>query len=181
MRINFSSFSDKVFYRSLLIFGILTGFVACENKQVTPEFTLNTPGGQVEQSWNDTLPKVIFYYKVDEHGNTTDEQIGVAEFYQNQQEFVTGGLKDGKRDGKWFAFFPDGTIQTEAFYVDGKEHGDYNVFRENGKPIYKGHYNHGICDGTWVWYDENGNQTKKIKADKNTMACEWCTKCAKLK
>ena len=181
MRINFSFFSGNIFYRNLLFFGILISFTACHNKQPKPEFTLNTPGGEIVEAWNDTLPKVVFYYKVDKTGNKTDEKIGVAEFYQNKQEYVTGGLKDGKRDGKWYAFFRNGSVQTEAFYVNGKEHGAYNVYRENGNPIYKGHYNHGVCDGTWTWYDEKGNQTKNIKADENTMACEWCSKCMKLK
>ena len=174
--------SDNNVSRLFLIFGILVIFAACEkNKKISPEFTLKTPGGEVVERWNDSLPKVMYYYKVDEQGKATDEKIGVAEYYQNQQEYVTGGLKDGKRDGKWFAFFPDGSVQTEAFFVNGKEHGPYNIFRENGSPLFKGHYNLGICDGTWTWYDENGNLTKKIKADKNTIACNWCSKCMKLK
>jgi antitoxin component YwqK of YwqJK toxin-antitoxin module len=124
---------------------------------------------------------VVYYYKTDEKGNKTDEKVGEAYYYENKQQFVGGGLKEGKREGKWYAFFRDGSVQTEAFYIDGKEHGDYNVYRENGNPFFKGHYDHGNCDGTWSWYDENGNQTKKIKADKNTIACEYCQKCLKLK
>ena len=182
MKTNFLYLSDKNLNRFFIIFGLLIIFAACGKKQnIKPEFTLNTPGGKATELWSDSLPKVMYYYKIDEKGNTTDEPIGVAEYYQNQQEYVTGGLKDGKREGKWYAFFPDGSVQTEAFFVDGKEHGAYNIFRENGKPLFKGNYNHGICDGTWTWYDENGNQTKKIKTDKNTIACEWCSRCIKLK
>jgi len=183
MNINFSFLSDNIFYRNLWIFGILVCFAACnkQQKRPTPEFTLQTPGGEIMAAYNDSIPQVVFYYKVDEQGNRTQEKVGEAYFYENKQEYVSGGLKDGNRDGKWYAFFRDGSVQTEAFYVDGKEHGAYNVFREDGKPLFKGHYVHGICSGTWYFYDETGKQTKKIKADANTIACEWCPKCLKLK
>jgi antitoxin component YwqK of YwqJK toxin-antitoxin module len=142
MKNKFSSLTHSILKFCFIIFGVLIIFAACEKKQkITPEFTLHTPGGKVAELWGDslqTLPKVIYYYKVDTQGNTTDEQIGVAEYYQNQQEYVTGGLKEGKREGKWYAFFPDGSVQTDAFFVNGKEHGAYNLYRENGKPLQKG-------------------------------------------
>ena len=174
--------------RILWIFGILICFAACQNKQQQapkPEFTLDTPGGEVTEYWNDATPdatpKVVYYYKVDEEGKPATEKIGTAEFYQNKQEFISGGLKEGKKEGKWFAFYPDGSVQTETFYVDDKKHGIYNLYREDGKPLLKGHYDHDICTKTWTWYDETGKQTEKIKADQNTIACEWCTKCLQLK
>ena len=144
-------------------------------------FDLDTHGGEVVASYDNDSPQVVFFYQVDESGNYTQEQIGVAEYYPNQQERLGGGLKEGKRNEQWYAFFPDGSIQVEAFYIDGMEHGTYNVYRENGTPYYKGHFDHGNCDKTWYWYDESGNQTRKVKADKNTIACEYCHKCLNLK
>jgi antitoxin component YwqK of YwqJK toxin-antitoxin module len=160
---------------------ILTSFTACKKKNPKPVFDLNSPGGEVIAMYTDSIPQVVFYYKLDEKGKHTQEKIGEAYYYENQQQYVGGGFKDGKREGKWYAFFRDGSVQTEAFYIDGKEHGAYNVYRENGNPYYKGHYDHGNCDGTWTWYDEEGNITKKIKADKNTAACEYCEKCQQIR
>jgi antitoxin component YwqK of YwqJK toxin-antitoxin module len=168
------------FYLSILILGFIVCFTAC-NKKPKPVFAIDSPQGEIVASYNDTLPQIIFFYKLDENGKKTQEKIGEAYYYENKQEYVGGGLKDGKREGKWYAFFRDGSVQTEAFYVDGKEHGAYNVYRENGKPLYKGHYNNGICDGTWYIYDEDGKLTKKIKADEKTIACEYCAKCRKLR
>jgi hypothetical protein len=171
-----------IFRASLLcLILILTTLTACKNKNPKPVFDLKSPGGEVVASYNDTLPQIVFYYKLDEKGTPTQEKIGEAYYYENKQQYVGGGLKEGKRDGKWYAFFRDGSVQTEAFYIDGKEHGAYNVYRENGNPIFKGHYTHGDCDGTWTWYNEDGSVSKKIKADKNTAACEYCPKCLKLK
>ncbi|MDR2970785.1 MAG: hypothetical protein LBU83_02475 [Bacteroidales bacterium] len=152
----------------------------CKHKP-KPVFDLNSPGGIIIASYNDTTPHVVFYYKVDEKGNPTQEKIGEAFYYDNKQEYVGGGLKDGKKEGKWYAFFKDGSVQTEVFYVDGQRHGDYNLYRENGKPLLKGHYDHGICNGTWYYYDETGKVKKKVKADKKTIVCEDCPKCNGLK
>jgi len=176
-------FTTYLFYKVLWIFGILIFIISCNRNQTLsqPEFDLNTPGGQIVKTHEDGSPKEIDYYKIDENGNQTNELIGVAEFYPNLQEFRGGGLNEGKRNGQWYAFFPDGAVQVDAFYVNGNEHGHYTVYRENGTAYYKGHYDNGICDGTWYWYDENGNQTKKIKANKNTIACGYCKKCLTLK
>lgn len=175
--------TTNLFIKGLWILWVLVFLVSCNNTQAPPkpEFDLDTPGGEVVVAFEDNTPQVVFYYKIDETGNQTQEHIGVAEFYANQQERLGGGLKEGKRNGQWYAFFPDGSVQTNAFYMDGKEHGNYMVYRENGKPYYKGHFDYGICDGTWFWYDENGKVTRKIKADKNTIACEYCKKCLELK
>ena len=177
-------FMTAILYsKRLWMLGVLIFLLSCNQKQSIskPEFDMDTPGGTVVDVFEDDSPKVIHYYKIDEKGAQTQEHIGVAEFYPNQQERVGGGLKEGKRNGQWHAFFPDGSVQVEAFYIDGLEHGDYIIYRENGNMYYKGHYEHGICDGTWYWYDENGKQTKKVKAEKNTIACEYCSKCLQLK
>ena len=176
--------SKPKIYTCLLVIGALLFFTSCINKQKDPPkppFDLNTPGGEVQAFYNDTIPKVIFYYQVDEQGNTTDEKIGVADFHPNKKEYRSYGLKDERMEGKCYAFFEDGSVQCESFYIDGELYGEYNLFNENGTPKLKAHYDHGICDGTWIWYDENGKQTKKIKADKKTIACEYCKKCLALK
>jgi len=180
MKIKFSTILGIKFYFNLLIITLLIYFTACNKRKPKPVFDLNTKGGQVVASYNDSTPQVVYYYKLDKDGKPTDEKIGEAYYYENKQEYVSGGLKDGKRNGKWYAFFRDGSVQTEAFYIDGIEHGAYNVYQENGNPLYKGHYDHGNCDGTWYFYDKNGKEIKKIKADKNTIGCEFCPKCRQL-
>lgn len=177
MKNPFSNFST--FFLCIIV--ILLSFTACKKQPPKPVFDLNTPGGEVKAYYYDSIPKTVYYYKVDEKGNKTQEIIGQADYYDNQQQYAGGGYKNGKKEGKWYAFFRDGSVQTEAFYIDGKEHGAYNLYRENGNPVLKAHYNHGNCDGTWYWYNEKGEVTQKIIADKNTVACEYCEKCLKLK
>jgi len=170
----------NIFINCLIIFCLTIYFNACSPKKPKPVFDLNTPGSEVFASYNDSTPQVVFFYKVDNNGNQTTEKIGVAYYYDNKQEYAGGGLKNGEKDGKWYAFFKDGTVQTDAFYIDGKAHGPYKVYRENGNPHIKGHFDHDICDGTWYFYDETGKLERKVVADKNTVACEGCQKCFKL-
>ena len=181
MKVHFSLFSTQTDFRSVLIITLLICFAACNKRPPKPVFDLDTKGAQVMASYNDSIPQVVFYYKLDKQGNPTDEKIGEAYYYENKQEYVGGGLKDGIREGKWYAFFRDGSVQTEAFYIDGKEHGAYKVYQENGKPLFKGHYDYGNCDGTWYFYDNEGKLTKKIKTDKNTQVCGYCPRCLELK
>ena len=174
------------YYKELIVLLFLFFFITCQKKQTKPIFDLNTPGGEVMNVYDDGSPQVVFYYKIDVNGKKTQEKIGEAYFYNRNeddkiQEFIGGGMKDNKREGKWYAFFKDGSVQTEAFYINGIEHGAYNVYRDNGKPLYKGHYDHGNCDGIWYWYDEKGTVIKKIKADKNTIVCGYCSRCLQLK
>jgi hypothetical protein len=165
----------------LSILVILTSFTACKKKTPKPVFDLNSPGGEIQAYYHDSIPKTIYYYKLDKKGNKTQEVIGQAEYYDNHQQYAGGGFKDGKKEGKWYAFFRDGSIQLEAFFIDGKEHGAYNLYRENGNPLCKRHYDHGNCDGTWYWYDENGNVIREMIADKNTVVCEYCEKCRQIR
>ena len=167
--------------QSFLILSLWSCLIACHKRNPKPVFQVDDPGSEVIASYGDSIPQLVFFYKVDKSGNKTQEKIGEAYYYDNKQEYVGGGLKEGKREGKWYAFFKDGSVQTEAFYINGKEHGNYNVYRENGKPLFKGHYDHGICNGTWYWYNEKGDLLRKIQADENTIACEYCEKCLKLK
>jgi len=180
MKINFFTISGINFYFNLLIIALLICFTACNKRKPKPVFNLNQKGAQVVATYNDSTPQVVYYYKVDKKGNPTDEKIGEAFYYDNKQEYVGGGLKDGKRDGKWYAFFKDGSVQTEAFYIEGLEHGAYNVYQENGKPLYKGHYDHGNCDGTWIYYDKDGKETRRVATDENSIGCGFCQKCLKL-
>ena len=180
MKTVFPQFFIPTFICNLLIILLLIFFSAC-NKKPKPVFDLASKGSEVVASYNDSTPQVVYYYKLDKNGKPTQEKVGVAEFYQNKQPYISGGLKNNKREGRWNAFFPDGSVQTEAFYIDGEPDGDYIVYRENGNMIYKGHFNHGICDGTWYFYYPNGSEERKIVADENTIACESCPKCRKLK
>ena len=134
--------------------------------------------GRVVMAMNDdNTPKVVYYYKVDQNGKTTDEKIREIHYFPGKKKYVEGGFKNNLREGVWHAYFENGNVNTEVFYVDGKEHGDYKVYYENGTLRYIEHYNMGICDGTWSFYAEDGSLVKEIIADENTAVCLRCPRC----
>lgn len=100
-------------------------------------------------------PKVIYYFEVDSLGNPTEERVHETHLYENQQKYVEGNLKSDNREGLWYAYYPDGTVQTKAFYINGKEEGRYTVFYPNGNVRYTGEYKSGKRVGEWRFYNED--------------------------
>jgi len=115
----------------------------------------------------DNTPKVVYYYKMDKDGNTTGEITREEHFYQGGKKYVEGNINKGKKNGEWFAYHKDGSIQTSAFYVNGVEDGEYKTFRENGKPCYTGLYKMGVRIGEWKEYYEDGNAKKLTEYDES--------------
>lgn len=110
----------------------------------------------VLQKYEDETPKVMVYYELDSLGNPTKEIVHETHFYENNQKYIDGNRHDKERDGLWYAYFPDGTVQTMGRYVEGKEEGRYTVYYSNGNVRYTGVYNHGVKTGEWRFYNEDG-------------------------
>ena len=113
--------------------------------------------GRVEMKhYEDESPKVVVYYVLDSLGNLTGEVAHETHFYENHQKYIDGNRDGEHRDGLWYAYFPDGTVQTKAYYADGKENGRYTVYYSNGNVRYTGVYNYGVKTGEWRFYNEDG-------------------------
>jgi antitoxin component YwqK of YwqJK toxin-antitoxin module len=110
----------------------------------------------VVSKYEDENPKVMVYYVLDSLGNPTTEVAHETHFYENHQKYIDGNRQDSERDGLWYAYYPDGTVQTKGFYVNGKEDGRYTVYYSNGNVRYTGVYNNGVKVGEWRFYDEDG-------------------------
>ena len=110
------------------------------------------------QTYEDDSPKVVAYYVKDSLGNSTSEIVHETHFYENHQKYIDGNRNGDNRDGLWYAYYPDGTVQTKAFYVNGKEEGRYTVYYSNGNVRYTGLYKEGKQVGEWRFYNEDGTQ-----------------------
>lgn len=78
------------------------------------------------------------------------------QFYSTMQLRSQGITVDGRREGRWAFYFPNGSLQAESTFVGGKEEGPYKVYRENGIPYYIGQYHDGQRTGTWEIYNPDG-------------------------
>ena len=108
----------------------------------------------VVATYEDDAPRDVFYYEIDSAGNTTRNVVHERHYYPSRQKFMDGNVHNGKRNGLWYAYHPNGNVQTMAYYVDGLEEGRYTVYHPNGAVYYTGEYHHGKCVGTWLFYDD---------------------------
>ena len=114
----------------------------------------------VKLEYEDGSPKIVFYYMWDKYGKRTDDVVHETHYYENKQKFIDGNRKGDNRDGLWYAYFPDGTVQTKAYYEDGKENGRYTVYYSNGNVRYTGLYKYGVKIGKWYFYNEDGTLSR---------------------
>jgi antitoxin component YwqK of YwqJK toxin-antitoxin module len=78
--------------------------------------------------------------------------------------------------GTAYAYFPDGkTVFTKSDFVDGKQHGEYIEYFQNGNVNYKYSFKNGIEDGEWIWNNEAGQLLKKENYKDGQLNGEWIT------
>ena len=87
----------------------------------------------VEVTWPDGSPRTAYVVL---EGDT----VGFRAWHENGQLDREGGLKDGQRDGKWQAFYDDGTPWAEHEYAAGVQIGAYRTWYPNGTPNIEGQY-----------------------------------------
>jgi hypothetical protein len=68
-----------------------------------------------------------------------------------------GGLREGLAE----EFAEDGKLLATYNFLNGKLHGEYKVYYENGQIRNISNNKHGRLDGLWVDFDESGKETSK--------------------
>ena len=69
--------------------------------------------------------------------------------------------KDGKEHGPYAWYLENGQLWRKGTYRGGKEHGPYVKYRLNGQLKEKGAFKDGKEHGPYVWYHENGHLERK--------------------
>lgn len=83
---------------------------------------------------------------------------------------------DNPYTGSVYAYFPDGkTIYLKSDFVDGKQHGEYVEYLQDGKISFKRSYDSGIEHGEWIEYYEDGSIRKKENYKNGQLDGEWIT------
>jgi len=70
-------------------------------------------------------------------------------------------FSNGKFNGKWKFFYPNGQLETKGNFDNGLRIGVWNYYHENGKKSQVSTYLNGEKHGVWKVYDENGNLKEK--------------------
>ena len=79
-------------------------------------------------------------------------------YYNNGGVKVKGKHINGKRDGMWVSFYPNGFKQSENNYIDNILNGNSIAYYKDGKIRYKGFYLEGKKHGKWIFIDSEGNE-----------------------
>jgi len=103
-----------------------------------------SPSTDNTESSNETIEEVS------EEGNLTQE------YYDEGGLKSEGHLIDGKRNGMWTSYFPDGTIWSQSTYDLDILQGKTKVYYPNGVMRYKGQFREGKRAGKWIEYFEDG-------------------------
>lgn len=117
---------------------------------------------QIETTWPDGSQQMSRHYKTEEMKDAVFE----THFYDSGSKRVAGPLKNEKRDGKWEAWYEDGTLWSVGYFKEGIENGTKTVYFENGKKYYEGPIKNDERVGTWKFWDEEGNLVKEINYDR---------------
>lgn len=102
------------------------------------------------------------FVEYDENGTALTEGNYVAGLeeglwmYRNGNAVEKGKYEGGKQDGVWKTVLDNGKTLTEITYRDGRRHGRYAAYWENGRVKKTGKYVDGLQDGVWMQYDEEG-------------------------
>ncbi len=137
--------------RLILLFTLLAA-VACVRQETL-----------VEESYPDGTPKKEATYK----GSGPDRELTKETYYyQNKKPEMTGGYKNGKRDGYWVSYYENGNKWSEGYYRNGMNDGKRITYFESGKVRYVGYYLNDRRVGKWQFYDEAGNLLREVDYSK---------------
>lgn len=81
-----------------------------------------------------------------------------------QSKFKNGGIfteqsyKQGKEHGPWVVYYQNGNKQKEGSKHEGADHGVYYEWFESGQLMYEYHFDKGVRVGKWLSWYENGTQ-----------------------
>lgn len=148
-----------------------------------------------EELW--VFKRFDLYNNLIQTGSYKDEKLSVPhgkfDFYSDIYEFnsahltsfnlkgltrflsQTGTFVDGKEEGRWQLFYPDGTLLNRQDFVKGKQHGEFVTYDKRGRVQIQGNFVDGERDGKWIF--KGGAQ--EIIYDKGKVISSYNVKKAK--
>ena len=79
-----------------------------------------------------------------------------CEWHPNGILLLEGFYLKNEKNGKWQTFNNDGTIQEEKYYKQGFLDSVYTKYSKSGKILLQGQFNKGVATGIWTLMDQNG-------------------------
>ena len=125
-------------------------FIGCQNKVIE----------KVEETFPNEAKKVVFFYEVNDKKKVL---IREKHFYPNGKLKMEGAILNGKRNGKWIAYFEDEKTQSIGFFENGFRKDEVEVYYPNGNVMYKGFFKKDKKVGLWKFYTKSGKLASEKK------------------
>jgi hypothetical protein len=108
-----------------------------------------------------------------EKGNYVDgKEEGIWEyFYPNGQLSMKGSYKNGEYNGKWVFFHEDGSLDQKGSFKNGERYGEWSWY-ENNLLHSKCSFKNGKANGIWEFYNEDGSLRSKSLYDNGYLVKE---------
>ena len=87
-----------------------------------------------------------------------DQKHGPLVLWMNSTRFVDCEFKDGKEHGTWISWHNNGQKSDEAQYVEGKRHGPSTAWHENGQKSKEGENRYGKPCGIIQHWNDKGKE-----------------------
>ncbi|HOY38346.1 MAG: hypothetical protein KBB11_09390 [Bacteroidales bacterium] len=107
---------------------------------------------QVVASFQNEQPQKVFYFR----DSSFQELVYEIQYYENGHRKMEGGYSNGKRSGKWIAWYENDTVWSYGYYRNGLRHGVSAVYFPNGQKYYDKSYFNDTAEGKWTFYNEQG-------------------------
>lgn len=86
-----------------------------------------------------------------------DSDLAEVKFYTTKGELKSKGIMYKRnRVGDWIYYYPDGSLFSEEFYIDGKLDGEVKNYYKNGNLFELSVYKNGIREGVLKRYSDKG-------------------------
>ena len=110
------------------------------------------PNGAIVEFEFDLLEKSVFLSVFEQY-----QEGECVEYYPGTgSKRGEGLLLDGKRDGDWFFWHPNGKVQAFGTYINGKKDGEWTSHHENGKIKSRGTFLKHRREGWWTFWNREG-------------------------
>ena len=95
--------------------------------------------------------------------------------FNSEQPMVLIQYKDGKEHGHYLTWHDNGKKERQSTHKEGKPHGRYTIWNRNGKKSLEGEYSDGVKTGDWnAFYEDGSKKFRQTFQDGNfTDAISW--------
>jgi antitoxin component YwqK of YwqJK toxin-antitoxin module len=125
----------KLYMRFMLLMVVTLLFASCSRIEKTRDYRLASDG-----LFYDTHSRELY-------SGTISDSTNMIMHYE---------VVDGKKNGTFLVYYPDGTLAQQGYLIDNKNVGEWKYYYANGSLETKGMFINDIPQGEWVFYYPDG-------------------------